>query len=98
MNYYTKNSRNKTQTASALGYNKKENEAPRILATGQGNLASKILEIASQEDIPVVQDEKLADILSFLEVGSKIPIEAYGAVAKILGHIYKYKDENGKQK
>ena len=57
-------------------------------------MAEKILEIAGQERIPVHQDENLAEILSFLETGSLIPLEAYGAVAKILSHIYKYKEDN----
>lgn len=94
MNYYTKNNKNKVQIASALSYNAKEDEAPRIIATGRGSLAEKILEIAGQERIPIHQDKELAEILSFLETGSQIPIEAYGAVAKILSHIYKYKEEN----
>lgn len=96
MNYYTKNNKNKVQTATALGYSVAEDPAPRILATGTGSLAEKILEIAGQERIPVHSDAKLAEILSFLEIGSLIPIEAYGAVAKILSHIYKYKEENDK--
>lgn len=96
MNYYTKNNKNKVQTASAIGYNAAEDKAPRILATGYGSVADKILEIAGQERIPVYQDAKLAEILALLETGSLIPVEAYGAVAKILSHIYKYKEENGK--
>lgn len=96
MNYYTKKNKNKVQTASAIGYNPKEADAPRILATGKGSLAEKILEIAGQERIPIHQDEKLAEILSFLETGSQIPVEAYGAIAKILSHIYNYKEDNDK--
>lgn len=94
MNYYTKNNKNKVQTAVALGYDAKEDPAPRILATGKNSLAGKILEIAGQERIPIHHDEKLVEVLSLLETGSLIPIEAYGAVAKILSHIYKYKEEN----
>lgn len=94
MNYYTKNNRNKVQTATAIGYNQEEDAAPRILATGKGSMAEKILEIAGQERIPIHQDEDIAEILAFLETGSLIPVEAYGAIAKILSHIYKYKEEN----
>lgn len=96
MNYYTKNDRRKTQTAIAVGYNKELDVAPRILATGKGTIAEKILEIASQENIPVHQDEELAEILSLIELNSLIPIEAYAAIARILTHIYGYKEQNAK--
>lgn len=93
MNYYFKNRKQKTQTAVALGFDTKIDAAPRILATGKGVLAQKILEIADQEEIPIHKDEDLAQILSMLEQNSLIPIEAYAAVAKILGHIYRYDQE-----
>ena len=96
MNYYTKNSGSKIQTAIAVGYNKQVDQVPRILATGKGIIAEKILEIASQENIPVHQDAELADILSMLELNNFIPIEAYAAIAKILTHIYGYKKQNAK--
>ncbi len=96
MNYYTKNDRHKIQTAIAVGYNQELDVAPRILATGKGTIAEKILEIASQENIPVHQDEELAEILSLIELNSFIPIEAYAAIAKILTHIYGYKGQNAK--
>ncbi len=96
MNYYTKNDRRKTQTAIAVGYNKEVDTEPRILATGKDTIAEKILEIASQQNIPVHQDEELAEILGLLELNSLIPIEAYAAITGILTHIYRYKEQNGK--
>jgi flagellar biosynthesis protein len=96
MNYYTKNEKHKIQTAVALGYNQELDVAPRILATGKGNIAEKILAIASQENIPVHQDAELAEMLNLLELNSIIPIEAYAAIAKILTHIYGYNIQNAK--
>lgn len=93
MNYYTKNEENKAKSAIALRYDQSKDDAPRILATGNGSLAEQIIEIASQEGIEIHEDKDLAEILSLLEVGSHIPMEAYGAVAKILNHIYQFKDE-----
>lgn len=93
MNYYFKNRKDNTQTAVALGYEAKVDAAPRILATGKGVLAEKILEIADQESIPIYKDADLAQILCMLEQNSLIPIEAYAAVAKILGQIYKFDKE-----
>ncbi|MGV2433206.1 MAG UNVERIFIED_CONTAM: EscU/YscU/HrcU family type III secretion system export apparatus switch protein [Rickettsiaceae bacterium] len=92
MNYYTKNNRNKVQTAIAIKYDQDIDSQPRIVATGKGTIAEKILAIASQENIPIAEDKELAEILSFIELGAAIPIEAYSLLAKVLEHIYKYKE------
>ena len=93
MNYYFKNRKQKTETAVALGFDAKVDATPRILATGKGVLAQKILEIADQEEIPIHKDENLVEILSMIEQNNLIPIEAYSAVAKILAQIYKFDKE-----
>lgn len=71
------------KTAVALQYNPGE-EAPKIIATGKGILAEKILNKAKENDVPVYEDEKLANTLSKLEIGDMIPSELYGVVAEIL--------------
>jgi len=73
----------KNKTAIALEYNPDE-EAPKIIATGKGILAEKIIEKAKEADVPVHQDGKLASTLSKLEIGDMIPPELYEAVAEIL--------------
>ena len=59
-------------------------EKPKILATGKGYLADKIIEKAKEEDVPLYQDNQLANTLSRLEIGDMIPPELYGVVAEIL--------------
>lgn len=76
-------SENKKKTAVALQYNAGE-EAPKIIATGKGILAEKILDKAKESDVPVYEDEKLANTLSKLDIGDMIPPELYGVVAEIL--------------
>jgi len=73
----------KVQTAIALEYDPSE-VAPKIIATGKGILAEKIIEKAKEVDVPVHQDSKLAGTLSKLEIGDMIPPELYEAVAEIL--------------
>lgn len=73
----------KVQTAIALEYDPKD-VAPKILATGKGVVAEKIIEKAKEENVPVHQDSKLAGTLSKLEIGDMIPPELYEAVAEIL--------------
>lgn len=71
------------KTAVALSYEDGD-QAPKILATGKGYVAEKIIEAAKEENVPVHKDEKLADTLSKLEIGDYIPKELYGVVAEIL--------------
>lgn len=71
------------KTAVALSYEEGD-QAPKILATGKGYVAEKIIEAAKEENVPVHKDEKLAGTLSKLEIGDYIPKELYGVVAEIL--------------
>ena len=74
---------NKPKTAIALEYNPNE-EAPKILATGKGVLAEKIIEKAQEAGVPLHRDDQLADTLSRLDIGDMIPPELYEVVAEIL--------------
>ena len=58
--------------------------APKILATGKGIVADKIIERAKESNVPTYKDDKLADTLSRLKIGDMIPTELYEVVAEIL--------------
>ena len=73
----------KEKTAVALAYNPGD-AAPKIIATGKGYLAEKIIEKAKEANIPFYRDNKLAKTLSKLEIGDMIPPELYDVVAEIL--------------
>lgn len=73
----------KLRQAIALEYNPEE-DAPRVIASGRGILADKIIEKAQENDVPIHRDDKLADTLSRLEIGEMIPPELYEVVAEIL--------------
>ena len=76
--------REKVKTAVALGYDPNEDGAPKVIASGKGALAEKIIEQAKENKIPVHEDNKLAETLSRLEIGEMIPPELYEVVAEIL--------------
>ena len=80
---YDNEKENKAKIAVALSYNPGD-EAPTVIASGKGVVADRITQAASENDIPVYEDEKLANTLSKLELGEAIPPELYGAVAEIL--------------
>ena len=69
----------KVKQAIALEYDPSD-EAPRVVASGKGILADKIIEKARESSVPIHRDDKLADTLSRLD----IPPELYEVVAEIL--------------
>lgn len=71
------------KTAIALSYQPNE-EAPKIIATGKGYLAEKIIKKATENDVPIHKDERLANTLSKLDIGDYIPEELYQVVAEVL--------------
>ena len=73
----------KEKTAVAVAYNPGE-VAPKILAVGKGEVAERIIETAKENDVPIYQDNKLAETLSRLQIGDTIPPELYEVVAEIL--------------
>lgn len=76
----------KKQKAVCLKY--PENAAaPFILAKGQGFTAERMLEIARQNKIPVVENENLTNVLSVENVGQIIPESLYEAIANIFAFI-----------
>ena len=74
------------QSAIALEYNEGD-IAPKVIASGKGYLAEKIVETAKEYDIPVHQDAKLAKSLSKVEIGEYIPRELYQVVAEVLVYV-----------
>lgn len=73
----------RNKAAVALSYSPDE-AAPKVVASGHGYLADKIINKAQEEDVPIHKDSKLANTLSRLDVGDYIPPELYNVVAEIL--------------
>lgn len=82
--------RNPTHFAVALRYRPGQDEAPMVLAKGQDELALRIVAMAEQNGVAVVENRPLARALyAECEIGSAIPAEQYAVVADILVYIYK---------
>lgn len=73
--------------ATALSYAPGEDRAPKVVASGKGAIAEKIIETAKDAKVPVYEDEHLADVLSEIKIGSEIPPELYEVVAEVLAFI-----------
>lgn len=87
--------KNKIKKAAALSYDKDQGGAPKIIATGSGEIAEKIVETAKDNEVPVVKDTALAQVLTKLSIGDEIPSELYGVVAEIFIFIYSMDKDYG---
>ena len=77
----------KVTRAAALKYSSEKDNAPKVVASGRGEVAEKIFEKAIEENVPVYQDANLAETLTKIKLGSEIPEELYNVVAEVLAFI-----------
>ncbi|MFW6007065.1 MAG: EscU/YscU/HrcU family type III secretion system export apparatus switch protein [Bacillota bacterium] len=75
--------------AAALKYNIEEDNAPRIIAKGKGEIAQKIVKTAAEHDIPIKKNRDIVEVLTRLNLGDEIPEELYEVIAEILSFIYR---------
>lgn len=75
--------------AVALKYNAEQDLAPVVIASGYGEVAENIIDIAEQRGIPVYRDDSAASMLCMLEIGTTIPRDMYELVAAIYLQILK---------
>jgi flagellar biosynthetic protein FlhB len=81
---------NPTHYAVAIRYELESMAAPRVVAKGRNYLARRIREIAMSNQVPIVENQLLAQALyKSAEVGQEIPPHLYRAVAEILAYIFK---------
>ncbi len=79
----------KNKKAVALGYNREKDNAPKVLASGSGEVAKNIINLAKSHDIPIKEDADLVEILSKVDLNQEVPPKLYKAVAEIFSFLYK---------
>jgi flagellar biosynthesis protein len=72
-----------TPKAAALKYNSLNDNAPKVIASGKGDIAIKIMEKAKAFDIPLFQNEILAEALTKQEIDTEIDPQLFKAVAEV---------------
>jgi len=93
--------RNPSHFAVALKYDGEKDAAPIVVAKGQDEVAFRIIKIAEENGVQVVENKPVARALyAMTKVSGMIPEEFYGTVAEILVYVYKLegKDLMGKKK
>ena len=77
----------KVQKAVALKYNTEQDLAPVVIASGYGEVAERIINIAENRGIPVYRDDSAASMLCMLDVGTNIPEDLYEVIAAVYSQI-----------
>ncbi|MCI9271740.1 MAG: flagellar biosynthesis protein FlhB [Dorea sp.] len=88
--------RNPTHYAVALKYDIDHDNAPVLIAKGQDYIALKIVEIAEQSNVMVIENKPLArGIYATTPLNCEIPAEYYGVVAEILVKVFRMNKKLG---
>ena len=82
-----------TPKAAALKYAMHRDNAPKVVAAGRGETALKIIERAKAFDVPLFQNEALADALLRQEIGSDIDPGLFQAVAEVFVWLMKTEEK-----
>ena len=89
---------NPTHVACALKYVAEEMDSPMLIAKGTELIAKKIIDIAKEHNVPVIENPPVARALfKMVDINQSIPPELYKAVAEILMFVYKMKNPTKKR-
>jgi flagellar biosynthetic protein FlhB len=79
---------NPTHFAVALKYDHGRMAAPRLVAKGVDSLALRIRSVATEHDVPIVENPPLARTLyAAVDIDEDIPPEHYKAVAEVISYV-----------
>ncbi len=81
--------RGQRKTAVAIQYDRATMPAPQMVAKGRGVVAEKLIAMARENGIPIVENKLLVEMLDKLNLNQQIPGELYQVVAEILVAVYK---------
>ncbi len=79
--------------AIAIVYNENESAAPKVVASGKGVIAEKIIATAREAGIHIQEDADLVELLAKISIGDEIPTELYQTVAEVLAFVYQINEK-----
>lgn len=83
---------NPTHLAVALKYDSKTMAAPTVVAKGAHHVAERIVALARENSVPVIQNIPVARALyKSIDVNQTVPADLYAAIAEILAYVYNMK-------
>jgi flagellar biosynthesis protein len=78
-------SQKRKSLAVALRY--QQPHAPRVVATGRGEVGQAIIDTARAHGVPLEQNPELAEALAQVPLDEEIPEELYRAVATVIAFV-----------
>lgn len=83
---------NPTHYAVALKYDSESMNAPTLVAKGADLIAKRIRDLATENDVPIVENPPLARALyAAVELDQEVPPEHYKTVAEVIGYVMRLK-------
>lgn len=83
---------NPTHLAVAIQYEAGKMTAPKVIAKGAGHVAQRIIQLARQHGVTILERKPLAQALfKTVKVDREIPLALYLVVAELLAHVYRLK-------
>ena len=86
----------KQNKAVALTYRSDRDRAPKVVASGKGSTAEKIIELAREHGIHIHDDPDLVEVLSQLDLNEEVPPDLYIVVSELLAFVYSLNKNAGK--
>lgn len=91
--------RNPTHFAVALKYDTESDRAPIVVAKGQDELALRIIAVAENAGVYIIEDRPLARaIYATAEVKMEVPYAYYTAIAEVFALVYSVRNNNKDKK
>ena len=85
----------KQNKAVALRYLSDRDRAPKVVASGKGGTAKKIIELAREHGVHIHDDPDLVEVLSQLDLNEEIPPDLYIVVSELLAFVYSLNKKAG---
>lgn len=80
---------NPTHLAVAIKYDAMSMNAPQVVAKGAGLVAERIKSLAMQNNVPVIENKKLAqNLYKLVDIGQEVPAQFFQTVAELLAYVY----------
>ena len=90
---------NPIHIACALKYKAEEMDSPMLIAKGTELIAKKIITIAKEHNVPVIENPPVARALfKMVDLNHQIPPELYKAIAEILLFVYNLKNNRNQSR
>jgi flagellar biosynthesis protein len=89
-----KSKQHRRNKAVALAYRPESDSAPKVVASGKGRVAQRIIELAKEHGIHIHDDPDLVEALSQLDLNAEIPTDLYLVVSELLAFVYGLNRQN----